>query len=163
MSVGSRINSGKNYSEDFEKDLSKLSLNDLVNLNKAREIVDIHIENVNNDLDEKNVIDNKWRSQDYKPSEAEALLNIAKTQKIGEVFKYGGRESKDLVKVGEEPYTRHDKILIVTPYNTVVSANVYIESLQESLLAYHNENIKFTSLSFFDLINLAFKRLFKKG
>lgn len=69
----------------------------------------------------------------------------------------------------------HGKIWVLTPFNTVVEAQVYMDMLQQRFLELTSAPIEeeldklktyiraYTKLGFLDLIRLAFKRLLKRG
>lgn len=80
--------------------------------------------------------ENRLRAAGYLPSEAEDLAYLMKDKniQIGEIFTFKGKSK------------------VLTPFNTVVDAQVYITTLQSSL-------ITFTTMSFFGLIKYAFKQL----
>lgn len=85
------------------------------------------------------------RNSGFKQSEAEELAKIVKTKQVGQVFQYGS------------------KFMVLTPFKTVVPAQLYVNTIQESLLVTTDALQTFTSASFFGLIRLAFKRLITKG
>jgi len=105
--------------------------------------------------------ENRVRRAGYSPQEAEDIAFILKKENIqvGQVFKYHRARGVEL--------------LTLTPFKTVVPAQTYITSLQDRLFEITTvdqevmvSNLKsqvqqFTSLSFFGLIKLAFKRLIK--
>lgn len=152
------------YEKDFHKDLSNLNPERQSEIKKMSAQVDQELDEINKGYDEGVEIENKFRKAGYLPSHASNLLHEAKNKKIGEVFKFFGKEH--LVKVGEYStivYTAFDTYFVKTPFNTVVAADIYIKTVQDQLLQVADYNNKLTSGSFFDLIKLAFKRLFTKG
>lgn len=93
---------------------------------------------INDDLDAEASIQVRFRRAGYSVEDAEHILEFMRDKPIG------------------LPVPCGYKIFVRTPYNTVVEAHVYIDTIQNKL-------IEFTSLSFVDLIKLAFKRLLGKG
>lgn len=100
--------------------------------------------------------EDRVRKAGFTPQQAEDIAYILKTKQVGEIFSY------------------RDKQLVLTPFKTVVDAQVYLSLIQDRFLeltsvpaeveiADLKKTInKFTSLSFFGLIKLAFKRLRSK-
>lgn len=101
--------------------------------------------------------ESKVRKAGFTPQQAKDIANIVKTKQIGEIFQYKNKQ------------------LVLTPFKTVVDAQVYLTTLQNRLLEVTTVSAEieiltlkktineFTSLSFFDLIKLSFTRLFTKG
>lgn len=99
------------------------------------------------------------RDAGYTPSEAEEIAFKMRNERIqvGQLFTYQGKQ------------------LVLTPFKTVVPAQTYVTSLQDRLFEITTVDQEvmvsqlktqvrwFTSLSFFGLIGLALKRLFKTG
>lgn len=99
--------------------------------------------------------ESRVRKAGYTPQEAEDIAKIVQRKQVGEIFEFNKQK------------------LVLTPFKTVVPAQTYIQALQDRLLEVTTvsteieiSNLKskingFTSLSFFGLIKLAFKRLTK--
>lgn len=95
------------------------------------------------------------RQAGYTPQQAEDIEKIVKRKQVGEIFEFNKQQ------------------LVLTPFQTVVPAQTYVQALQDRVLQLTTvpaeveiSNLKakingFTSLSFFGLIKLAFKRLTK--
>lgn len=90
------------------------------------------------------------RKANLTQQDAENMAKIIEREKIksGTVFMFTKNDGDTLV------FAR-------TPFNTVVQAQVYVDSLQDSLITIDKKNREFTSLSFFGLIKLAFTNLTK--
>jgi rRNA pseudouridine-1189 N-methylase Emg1 (Nep1/Mra1 family) len=140
--------------KDFREQLKDLSPALQEEVLTQRQLVDLEVELANTDLDIQMGLDTKYRRAGYLPSQAEALMGAAKHREIGRVFKFFGKEhtEHDLV------YTTFDKFFVKTPFNTVVEADVYIDTLQNQLILLSNQQAPKT---FFGLIKLAFKQLLK--
>lgn len=151
------------YESTFEKDLAKLSDSKISEIKSMRDAVDSELEKINIGYDEGVEIENKFRKAGYLPSQARDLLAEFKNKEIGKVFKFFGKELNDVVNGRDIVYTAFDKYFVKTPFNTVVQADEYIDTLQNQLIAVAKLNEEFTSASFVGLIKLAFKRLFKRG
>jgi hypothetical protein len=132
------------FSLKFKQDYNKLSQERRSTVDASSRVVDYAIDEMNSQLEESVVIENKFRTAGYLPSEAEEILANAKTKDIGQCFNF------------------KNKVLVKTPFNTVVTADEYIDVLQNQMLKLSNLNDKLTNCSFFGLINLAFKRLFNR-
>lgn len=103
--------------------------------------------------------ENRVRSAGYLPSQAENLAKLMRDEKIkvGQIFEFLGKQK------------------VLTPFETVVDAQVYLTALQDRVLETTTVPVEievaglkktiqeFTSLSFVGLIGLAIKRLFKRG
>lgn len=132
----------ESFSANFRKDYENLSKERQLEVNTTSKLVQGEIDEMNRQLDESVTIENRFRTAGYLPSEAEEILKIAKLKQVGCCFKF------------------NDKILVKTPFNTVVTSDEYINFLQNQMLIVANLNNKLTTGSFFDLIKLAFKNLF---
>lgn len=92
------------------------------------------------------------RKAGFTPQEAEDVAYIIKKKQIGEIFEYKNKQ------------------LVLTPFKTVVSAQIYLTTIQDRFLELTSVTTEleiaelkktiqeFTSLSFFGLIKLAFKQ-----
>lgn len=104
--------------------------------------------------------EDRLRAAGYSPQQAEDLARASKLFGVGKIFEFNIR--------GE------NRILVQTPFKTVVPAQNYVDALQTRLLELTTvevevevSNLKqeisaFTELKFLGLITLAFKRLFKR-
>lgn len=104
--------------------------------------------------------EDRVRRHGYTPQQAEDLAFLIKSQdiKVGQLFQFRG------------------KSLVMTPFKTVVESQVYVTTIQDQVInlaseievrkneaqILRNGIQEFTSLSFFGLIKLAFKRLRSK-
>lgn len=131
------------FSSNFKKDYKKLSKNRQLQVDETSKIVDLCVDEMNFQLDESVRIENKFRSAGYLPSEAEEILKIAKNKAVGQCFVF------------------NSKILVKTPFNTVITSDEYLEFLQNQILSVAKLNDKLTNGSFLGLIKLAFKRLIR--
>lgn len=157
-------------SEKFlsKQDVEALARNDAQvkeQIGKAPPEVQAMVAEVNNLFNEmvEDVFDfeseRRVRNAGFLPSEAEGIARHMKARdiQIGQVFQY------------------QQHTLVKTPFNTVVKVQQYVTALQDRLFevtTVHTEleisNLKktineFTSLTFFGLIKLAFKKLTYKG
>lgn len=101
--------------------------------------------------------ENRIRKAGWTPSQAEDIAKLSRKNGVGKMFQYD------------------KKTLVLTPFKTVVEAQVYLSVVQDRLLELTSvpveteviqlkQTIKsFTSLTFFGLIKLAFSSLFKQG
>lgn len=99
--------------------------------------------------------ENRVRRAGFNPQQAEDIAFIIKNKQVGEIFSYQGNQ------------------LVLTPFKTVVTAQVYLTTIQDRVLELTTvpteieiANLKktiqeFTSLSFFGLIKLAITNLLK--
>ncbi len=128
----------------FEKQLSELAPAAKAEAKKVIAEVEAQVQEANDVVFDFSA-ENRVREAGYTNSEAEDLAYIVKTKKIGQIFFF-----KNTAK-------------IVTPFKTVVDAQVYLTALEDSLVSCHKEVDKFTNLSSLDLIKLSFNRFFKRG
>lgn len=151
------------YESTFESDFVKLPDSKKSEILSISQEVDKALEDINTGFDEGVEIEDRFRKAGYLPSEARDLLAESKNKEIGKVFKFFGKNLVDEVNGRQIEYTAYDKYFVKTPFNTVVQADEYIDTLQNQLITIAKLNEEFTSLSFLGLIKLAFKRLFKRG
>lgn len=151
----------------FKQDLSGLSKERQDQVLAQSAEVDSELLKMNQELDLQYDVDNRYRKAGFLPSQAEEVLHIGKKQPVGRIFKALG----SVHIVNNTTYSAHDRFFVRTPYNTVVEAQVYIDTLQDQIIALGDLNSKLTSEphyeitskltseSFFGLIKLAFKKL----
>lgn len=99
--------------------------------------------------------ENRVRAAGYTPQQAEDIAKLSRSSGVGMMFRH------------------NNKNLVLTPFKTVVDAQLYLSAVQNRLLELTTvpvevevANLKsmvksFTSLSFFGLIKLAFTNLLK--
>lgn len=99
--------------------------------------------------------EDRVRKAGFTPQQAEDIAYIVKKKQVGEIFQFQGKQ------------------LVLTPFKTVVAAQLYLTTIQDRVLelttvpteieiAGLKKTInEFTSLSFFGLIKLAIKNLLK--
>jgi hypothetical protein len=123
-------------------------------LSKMIDQVDDEFEKIGNDVFDFESED-RVRKAGYTPQQVEDIAFKMKTEniKVGQIFQYGGKQ------------------LVLSPFKTVVPAQVYLTTIQDRLLEITSVPTEveiaglkktineFTSLSFLGLIKLAFKRL----
>lgn len=137
-----------------KEEIDKLPEESKKNIQIARKA----FEEINNDVFDF-ASESRVRASGWTAQQAEDIAKLLKRNKIqvGQIFFYNEHQ------------------LVLTPFKTIVAAQVYITAVQDRLLELTSvsteveiANLKktiqtFTSLSFFGLITLSFKRLFKKG
>jgi hypothetical protein len=117
--------------------------------------VERELAKINSELEEYQSIEDKYRAAGYLPSQAEELIRAGKVRPVGQVFKFFGAE----YRLGMALYTCNDRFYVRTPFNTIVLADEYIDTLQNQLVQVARLNSTLTSGSFFGLIKLAFTNL----
>ena len=117
--------------------------------------VDTAFEEIGNDVFDFESED-RVRKAGYTPQQAEDIAFKIKSERlqVGQIFQYRGKQ------------------LVLSPFKTVVPAQLYLTTIQDRVLelttvateveiaGLKNTINEFTSLSFFGLIKLAFKRLY---
>lgn len=111
----------------------------------AKTIVDEEFGEIQKNLDSQFVTEGKVRALGLSTRDTEDLALLMKSSPVGNVVLFRG------------------KFFVKTPYDTVVPAEVYINSLQDTLISVTGAAVSFTNLGFIDLIVLAFKRLFRRA
>jgi hypothetical protein len=123
-------------------------------IRSAQAQVDAEITKTNSDIFDNYDHEERIRASGYQISEAEEIARIVRKVGVGQIFEY------------------KNKLKVMTPFKTVVDAQTYVSALQDRLLQTTTIPVEleitqlkdaldgFTSLSFFGLIGLAFKRYF---
>lgn len=136
-----------------QKDVEKLPLETRNFIRAAQAEVSQEIEKISKDVFDFESED-RIRKAGYTPQQAEDIAFLSKSAGVGKMFSYAG------------------KTLVLTPFKTVVDAQIYITAIQDRLLETTTVPVEievaqlkkaiqeFTSLSFVGLIGLAFKRSF---
>lgn len=137
-------------SDEISNKISKLSPESQSNIQQVNDAINEMVDDIF-DFDS----ENRVRKAGYLPSEVEELARYMKSNNIqvGQVFQFGSKSK------------------VLTPFKTVVDVQNYVTALQDRLfeittvdqelmVSQLKTQVKeFTSLSFFGLIRLAFKKL----
>lgn len=140
--------------QKVQDEIVQLPANKLAIVRQVQRDADLAFEDVNEiyfNFDHEDRI----RAAGYTISEAQDVANLSQKAGVGRIFSYEG------------------EALILTPFKTVVDAQVYVDAIQNRLLETTTVPVEveiiqlkkqieqFTSLSVVGLIKLTFKKLFK--
>jgi hypothetical protein len=135
-------------SQEIENQISSLPKENRSRIEEANTALNEMMDDVNDFESEQRI-----RKAGFSPQEAEDIAYMVRDHRVGQIFTY------------------NQKSIVLTPFNTVVDAQVYLTAIQDRLLELTTvpteveiSNLKktiqeFTSLSFFGLIKLAFTNL----